>query len=234
MSDERPVEDVTAALARMQKEMDDLKSTAMARANRSPTGSVEPTIRVTAPAETLFLRGQIVSRATYAVLWQWVNDNGLLMPGLFGPADGSTTFGLPNMSGRVPIGVGTLGADTYALGQEVGAASRVLALANMPAHDHGGVNSAGSHWHAQNFNTGGGGTHGGHHFTWGYIISNGAGDLAYVPNANNADDAGNHSHHVGGDTGTTGSHTHTLDSAGSGTAFDNRQASIAVNWLIWT
>lgn len=236
MADDRPIEGTEDQLGRLQRELEDLKSTMLARLPRRPTGDIESTIRTTPKDGTLLLQGQLVTRAAYPALWQWVVDQNLLRPGLFGPGDGTTTFGLPNFSGRVLIGVGTLGADTYVLGQEVGAAARALTLANMPAHDHnvtGSANSGGSHFHAQNFQTGTGGGHWGHNVGVGTLQGGTTNNIEYG-------DAfrGDHTHHVGGDTGTTGSHTHSLNIteavAGSGTAFDNRPPSIAVNWMIWT
>lgn len=51
--------------------------------------------------------------------------------------DGMSTFALPDLRGRVPVGAGT-GTDgiTYALGQKAGSASVTLTTAQMPAHTH--------------------------------------------------------------------------------------------------
>lgn len=51
--------------------------------------------------------------------------------------DGQSTFGLPDLRGRVPIGAGT-GTDgiTYALGQKAGSANITLNQTQMPAHTH--------------------------------------------------------------------------------------------------
>lgn len=51
--------------------------------------------------------------------------------------DGQTTFGLPDLRGRVPIGAGT-GNDgiNYALGQKAGSANVTLTQAQMPMHVH--------------------------------------------------------------------------------------------------
>lgn len=59
--------------------------------------------------------------------------------------NGTTNFKLPDLRGRVPIGVGTgVGLPTYSLGQQVGAATSILTTANLPAHTHavsGGPNT---------------------------------------------------------------------------------------------
>jgi microcystin-dependent protein len=46
--------------------------------------------------------------------------------------DGVTTFGLPNLQGRVPIGMG----NGFKVGQQVGEYFHMLTAAEMPAHTH--------------------------------------------------------------------------------------------------
>lgn len=73
----------------------------------------------------------------------WALCNGQLMPinqnqalfALLGTTfggDGRTTFALPNLQGRVPVGVG----DRYNLGEVGGEYAHTLTLAEMPAHAH--------------------------------------------------------------------------------------------------
>lgn len=51
--------------------------------------------------------------------------------------DGITTFALPNMQGRRPIGTGTgPGLPSYVIGQMAGTESVTLITNNMPAHTH--------------------------------------------------------------------------------------------------
>jgi microcystin-dependent protein len=51
--------------------------------------------------------------------------------------DGRTTFGLPDLSGRFPIGVGNgAGLPAITLGQKAGAASVTLTPNNLPPHTH--------------------------------------------------------------------------------------------------
>src|SRR5580658_3134156 len=60
--------------------------------------------------------------------------------------NGTTTFQLPNLQGRMAIGFGTgTGLSPYTLGQAGGAQSANILIANMPAHNHsitGNVNVA--------------------------------------------------------------------------------------------
>lgn len=52
--------------------------------------------------------------------------------------DGRTTFGLPDLRGRVPIGQGTApGLSAYNLGQVGGSETVTLNTAQIPAHNHG-------------------------------------------------------------------------------------------------
>jgi microcystin-dependent protein len=46
--------------------------------------------------------------------------------------NGQTTFGLPNLDGRVPIHFG----DGFTQGQVVGEATHTLTISEMPAHNH--------------------------------------------------------------------------------------------------
>jgi len=77
----------------------------------------------------------------------WAPCNGQLLPitdnevlftliGTTYGGDGVTTFGVPDMRGRVPISVGNGGGSNYILGQKSGAESVTLLTAQMPAHGH--------------------------------------------------------------------------------------------------
>lgn len=51
--------------------------------------------------------------------------------------NGTTTFGLPDLRGRVPVGVGTgTGLSTYALAAKGGVESNILTVAELAAHTH--------------------------------------------------------------------------------------------------
>ncbi len=68
-----------------------------------PTGSVLPFAGESAPSGFLVCNGTAVSRTTYADLYTVLG--GALSP--YGQGDGSSTFNLPNLLGRVPVGEGT-------------------------------------------------------------------------------------------------------------------------------
>lgn len=58
--------------------------------------------------------GRAVSRTDYAELYEVIGTT-------FGSGDGSTTFNIPDLRGRVVTGVGTLSGNTYTLGDDVDA-----------------------------------------------------------------------------------------------------------------
>lgn len=51
--------------------------------------------------------------------------------------DGRTTFGLPDLRGRVPVGTGTNNGIQYTRGQQAGVENVTLVAAEMPQHSHG-------------------------------------------------------------------------------------------------
>ncbi|MFD1062346.1 phage tail protein [Winogradskyella litorisediminis] len=78
----------------------------------------------------------------------WMNCDGRLLPiaqyqalyALLGTTyggDGQTTFALPDLRGRVPVGVGTgAGLPLVNLGETGGTNSNTLSVAQLPAHSH--------------------------------------------------------------------------------------------------
>lgn len=231
MSDDRPADDLVAALAALRKEFDDYRATTAAQLPRRPTGDVELTLRKTPKDGTLLLQGQTLSRATYAALWRWVQEQGLLSPVVFGSGDGTTTFVLPDFRGRVPLGAGTLGADVYAVGDLVGTAKPVLTVPQLPSHTHP-INGSGTHGH--NGTTSTDGDHNGH---WNGQLDNPPYQVTTGTNFVAPSDMntlkGGHFHGFG--TSQNGDHTHggATAATGTGTPLDVRQPSITVNWAVW-
>lgn len=217
MSDDRDLDDPAEAIKSLRADLADMQATLLARSQRRPTGSVELAIRPTPAAGTLFLNGALVSRATYADLWAWANDVAAVVAGGFTVGDGTTTFGLPDFRGRVPIGVGTLGTDAYALGATGGAAARTLTQAQMPSHSHPLTGGGGD--------TSFDGNHLGH-FPGAQVIVAAGGDYGVAPWNSSGVWSENHQHSVQTEVFST--------AVGGGTAFDNRPAFLAVNVAIWT
>jgi microcystin-dependent protein len=93
-----------------------------------PTGTIQPFGGTTAPStDWLICDGSAVSRSFYAALFAVIGT-------AFGGGDGSTTFNLPDLRGRVPAGFALSGGhtDVAAIGNNEGSA-----LANRrPKHPH--------------------------------------------------------------------------------------------------
>lgn len=89
----------------------------------------------TAPSGWLLCDGSAVSRTTYSALYDAIGTT-------YGSGDGSTTFNLPNMSGRVPVGV----SSSYKLGATGGEAAHTLTVGEIANHSHGiiGASSSGN------------------------------------------------------------------------------------------
>lgn len=83
-----------------------------------PVGTILPYAASSAPTGYLLCYGQAVSRATYATLFALVSTT-------YGTGDGSTTFNLPDLRGRVPLTLDNLGGS---------AASRVASATSLNAN----------------------------------------------------------------------------------------------------
>ena len=91
-----------------------------------PIGTVLSYSGPTPPAGWLFARGQAVSRAQYASLFAVIGT-------IYGGGDGSTTFNVPNLEGRVLRGSG---ASTWQIATTGGNDNVMLQTNNMAPHSH--------------------------------------------------------------------------------------------------
>jgi microcystin-dependent protein len=172
-----------------------------------PVGAMMMWPTSTAPAGWAMCNGAQVDAATYPQLAT-----------LLGQSGGKVT--LPNLGGRVPLGVGS----GHTLGQTGGAETVALSTAQMPAHAHG-INDPG-HAHAMNGESAGGATlvgHGGN-----YLVGS-AGGVG----------VGGNMIQVGGDAGfwsaigVLGAATNvSVQNNGSSAAHENLPPFVVVNYII--
>lgn len=96
-----------------------------------PTGTVSAFAGSTAPTGYVLCDGSAVNRTTQAALFAVIGTT-------YGVGDGSTTFNLPDLRGRVVAGMGgSLLSGTDALADTGGASTHTLTENEMPSHSHG-------------------------------------------------------------------------------------------------
>ena len=202
----------------------------------TPVGTIFDYGGNTAPSGYLLCYGQAVSRTTYKGLFNIVGTT-------FGNGDGTTTFNVPDLRGRVVAGQDDMGGvsanrltaiaggvDGDVMGQVGGSEGATLTQANMPnynlpvndpGHAHGVYDPGHSHGTAGNFwqDAGGGGTYnmtaGGNRYARGLV------NVQVYGSGTNIGIYGN----------TTGI---TVGTGGSGTPVNNVQPTIILNKIIKT
>jgi microcystin-dependent protein len=223
-----------------------------------PTGAIIPYAASTPPSGWLLCDGSAISRTTYAALFNLLNADGLK----YGIGDGSTTFNIPDLRGRIPVGKNA--ATFNALGLAGGEETHTLALGEMPVHTHTGTTGTESVGHTHSGTTGtesndhvhAGTTSsaGGHSHTVGAVeppgsvVDNGLPNVtgAFLATALSTSVAGAHTHtmttggrssvhtHAFTTGGVSATHTHsfTTGQAGSGAAHNNLQPYLVTQYII--
>ena len=173
-----------------------------------PAGAVMPFAGANSPSGWLLCAGQAVSRTEYSSLFLTIGTT-------YGTGDGSTTFNLPDLRGRVIAGLDNMGGsaasrltDTTitggadALGEVGGAQTHTLTEAQMPSHTH----IQNSHLHGLSVYIEG-------PFKDSFVGSNGqGGSFGYSINS--------------------GSATATNQNTGGGLAHNNVQPTMVLNYII--
>lgn len=88
-----------------------------------PAGTITATGRSTAPSGWLICDGSAVSRSTYADLFSAIGTS-------FGAGDGSTTFQVPDLRGRSPVGRDSTQTEFDSLGESGGSKSHAHSLSD--------------------------------------------------------------------------------------------------------
>jgi len=194
-----------------------------------PTGALTAYGGATAPTGWLLCEGQAVSRTTYSALFGVLSIT-------YGTGDGSTTFNLPDLRSRFPVGKGTATwSDT--LNEKSGSADAIVV-----SHSHTGP----SHSHTINHgHTASSGAAGGHSHTYGVDVNAAAygssGGTGITTSANDqtrsTDAVGDHLHSVtvnshSGSSGTDG--TGATSTTGVSGTNANLPPYITLNYIIKT
>lgn len=212
-----------------------------------PSGAIMQFAGASVPAGWLLCDGTPVNRATYANLFTAIGTT-------YGTGDGTTTFNLPNLKGKIPVGRDAAQSEFISLNTSGGTKS--LTAAQLPVHDH----TLGTHTHTINHGHSltGNGSHN-HSGSTGYdgthnhsyrdfpidtkIIAGGT-DIYYrsgvnattgndgFHNHNFATDSATHSHTVADHNGSSGSASGTTGQSGTGTSVNILPPYIVVNYII--
>nr|DAI20912.1 MAG TPA: tail collar fiber protein [Caudoviricetes sp.] len=111
-----------------------------------PVGAVLPFYGSRPPKNWLLCYGQEVSRTEYKALFDTIGT-------VAGSGNGSTTFNVPDLKGKVIYGQGS--TDALVTGSTVGETHHTLTVNEMPSHGHDIVdsNNQNSNWRAGKANT---------------------------------------------------------------------------------
>lgn len=98
----------------------------------APVGAIMPYAGSIAPQDWLICDGRAVSRIIYDELFNIIGTR-------YGEGDETTTFNLPNLSGRVPVGLDGTDSDFNTLGKTGGEKTHQLTIDEIPSHNHEGL-----------------------------------------------------------------------------------------------
>ena len=166
----------------------------------------------TAPSGWLLCQGQAVSRTTYAKLYSVIGTK-------WGSGDGSTTFNLPDLRGRAPIGAGTgTGLTARTLG-DISIGEEAHKLTSSEAAQKGvstnGMSANASHKHEMGYKS----------------VDRGSGSTGTRMGPYGSTTSGVT---VINTASTSVAHTHSITASDAANAHNNMQPSAVVNFIICT
>ena len=191
-----------------------------------PSGMVTMTAANTAPTGWQICNGAAISRTTYADLFTAIGTT-------YGVGNGSTTFNIPDMRGRVVAGADSSQTEFDALGEKGGEKTVTLTTAQIPSHSHANTASFSGNY----ANTGDDGpdhSHTAGHF-WGeqgtanWCLANGGGrcwNLFSYVQTNGANTRHQHGYTPSGSVSISNAFS------GGGGSHNNLQPYIVLNYII--
>jgi microcystin-dependent protein len=205
-----------------------------------PSGVINMWATTTAPTSWLLCDGTAVSRTTYAALFAVISTT-------YGVGDNSTTFNLPNLKGKVPVGRDSADVSFDSMGETGGAKTHTLTSAEMPVHTHtqnAHTHTQDSHNHTQNAHNHAI-TDPGHLHSLPFVYGSSGGTVGFsvggvttIGSTVNSNTTGitvnNQTPTNIATTATNQAQTATNQNAGSGGAHNNLQPYIVLNYIIKT
>ena len=95
----------------------------------APIGAIFQWPAAAAPTGYALCQGQAISRTTYADLFAVLSTT-------WGSGDGSSTFNLPNLKGKIPVGLDAAQTEFASLTQTGGEKAHQITTSEMPGHTH--------------------------------------------------------------------------------------------------
>jgi microcystin-dependent protein len=212
-----------------------------------PAGSITAFAGSSAPSGYLLCDGSQLSRETYSSLFSVIGTT-------YGTGNGTTTFNIPNLKGRMPVGLDSSQTEFNSLGLIGGAKQHTLTSNEMPSHTHtqdvhghtATTAAAGTHSHSAGTDSQGSHSHTTALYNNTDAYASGTARNALhnsLGNLNNysSNSAGSHSHTVF--IFDSGSHSHTVtvnnttavnQNTGGGQPHNNLQPFITLNYIIKT
>jgi microcystin-dependent protein len=190
--------------------------------NVVPIGALHQYAALVSTESYLLCDGAVISRATYVRLFAVIGTT-------YGVGDGTTTFAIPDLRSRVPIGRN----NTFTLASTGGSLTKTLSIGELPAHTHTGTTTSdGAHTHSI--------TDPGH--THNQLNGKDDGNLSNMPGQAPIGDSSinlvtgypTSSSTTGISMASGGAHTHTFttSSVGSGTSFSLMNPYISLSYII--